>query len=147
MNKYKYTWCIIVFLHPCIAVAGKLVIYVSPREWNNLNKCVCFFISVFTVTVFPGVLGILFHFFCCCNKCIWLYYWCLGASLSKQPAAAYCPLLHDKIRTKRKCSNPVCMAQGCWDLMKGFHGLAGIQRPSFFSCYHWGFIFFALAFN
>lgn len=145
MYKYKYTWCTIVFLHPCIAVASSsfMCLLVSETIWISAFV----FIPVFTVTVFPGVLGILFHFFCCCNKCIWLYYWCLGASLSKQPAAAYCPLLHDKIRTKRKCSNPVCMAQGCWDLMKGFHGLAGIQRPSFFSCYHWGFIFFALAFN
>lgn len=57
-----------------------------------------------------------------------------------------------KSSLKRRSCNPVGMAQGCWDWIKGFHGLAAIQRPSVlfffphiffcFSCHLLGFSVF-----
>lgn len=64
--------------------------------------------------------------------------------LSKQHATPYCSLVNDKILTKKEMQQSSQHGSGLLGFDERFHGLAAIQRPSFFSGYLLGFTFFQL---
>lgn len=93
---------------------------------------------IFTLAAFPAVLGVLSSFVCCYNEYIRLY-----SCLSKQPAAIYCPLLNDKILSKKEMWQS--SQHGSW-LLEFDERFSWIGWDSeaiiFFSRYRWGFTFF-----